>query len=54
MRAVPAFLAHERVLVTPHVAASTAEGLHRMALASADNVLQFFAGALSPEAIVTA
>ncbi|ONG47362.1 hypothetical protein BKE38_23720 [Pseudoroseomonas deserti] len=54
MREVPAFLAHERVLVTPHVAASTAEGLHRMALASADNVLQFFAGALSPEAIVTA
>lgn len=54
MRQVPAFLAMDNVLITPHVAASTAQGLHRMALASAQNVLDFLAGTLSPEAIVQA
>lgn len=37
-------LALENLVVTPHVAASTTEGLHRMAWDSAGNVLEFLAG----------
>ena len=37
-------LALENLVVTPHVAASTTEGLHRMAWDSAGNVLDFLAG----------
>jgi D-3-phosphoglycerate dehydrogenase len=40
------------VLLTPHVAASTAQGLHRMALASAENTIAFFAGRLEPDAMI--
>ncbi|WP_245870180.1 hydroxyacid dehydrogenase [Teichococcus rhizosphaerae] len=40
------------VVMTPHVAASTAEGLQRMATASARNVLDFLAGAPDPDALI--
>jgi D-3-phosphoglycerate dehydrogenase len=40
------------VLLTPHVAASTAQGLHRMGLASAENTIAFFEGRLDPEAMI--
>ena len=40
------------VIVTPHVAASTTQGLRRMAVASAENVIRFFAGALDRDVIV--
>lgn len=52
MRAPPAFLALDGVVVTPHVAASTAEGLRRMALDSAGNVLDFLAGRADRDAVV--
>lgn len=40
------------VLMTPHVAASTAQGLQRMAVASARNVLDFLAGAPDRDAMI--
>lgn len=40
------------VVMTPHVAASTAEGLQRMATASARNVLDFLAGQPDPDALI--
>ncbi|MBR0644478.1 hydroxyacid dehydrogenase [Plastoroseomonas hellenica] len=49
--AIP-LLALDSVIVTPHVAASTRQGLHRMALAAAQNTIDFFAGRLNPGAIV--
>lgn len=49
--AIP-LLALDSVVVTPHVAASTRQGLHRMALASAQNTIDFFAGRLNPASIV--
>jgi len=42
----------ENLVVTPHVAASTAEGLRRMAWDSAGNVLDFLAGRPDGDAIV--
>ena len=45
-------LSLENVVVTPHVAASTAQGLRRMAIASAENVIDFFAGRLDRDAVV--
>jgi D-3-phosphoglycerate dehydrogenase len=51
MAPVP-LLSMPNVLLTPHVAASTAQGLHRMALASAENTIAFFAGELDPDAMI--
>jgi D-3-phosphoglycerate dehydrogenase len=48
----PAMLAHDNLIVTPHVAASTAEGLRRMAWDSAGNVVDFLAGKPDRDAIV--
>lgn len=45
-------LALDNLIVTPHVAASTAEGLRRMAWDSAGNVLDFLAGRPDRDAIV--
>ena len=42
----------ENVVVTPHVAASTAEGLQRMAWDAAGNVLDFLAGRPDLDAVV--
>ncbi|CAN5833018.1 NAD(P)-dependent oxidoreductase [soil metagenome] len=42
----------DRLIVTPHVAASTAEGLRRMAWDSAGNVLDFLAGRVDRAAVV--
>lgn len=42
----------DNLIVTPHVAASTAEGLRRMALDSAGNVLDFLAGRVDRDAVV--
>ena len=42
----------ENLVVTPHVAASTAEGLQRMAWDAAGNVLDFLAGHPDPDAVV--
>jgi len=47
-----AMLAHENLIVTPHVAASTAEGLRRMAWDSAGNVIDFLAGRVDRDAVV--
>jgi D-3-phosphoglycerate dehydrogenase len=52
MTAAIPLLSLDSVVVTPHVAASTAQGLQRMALASADNVIRFFAGTLPKSCIV--
>lgn len=48
----PTMVAHENLIVTPHVAASTAEGLRRMAWDSAGNVIDFLAGKPDRDAIV--
>jgi D-3-phosphoglycerate dehydrogenase len=45
-------LAQENLVVTPHVAASTAEGLQRMAWDAAGNVIDFLAGRPDPDAVV--
>jgi D-3-phosphoglycerate dehydrogenase len=45
-------LALDNLLVTPHVAASTAEGLRRMAWDAAGNVVDFLAGRPDRDAIV--
>ncbi len=42
----------ENLVVTPHVAASTAEGLRRMAWDAAGNVLDFLAGRVDRDAVV--
>jgi D-3-phosphoglycerate dehydrogenase len=42
----------DNLIVTPHVAASTAEGLRRMAWDSAGNVLDFLAGRVDRDAVV--
>ncbi len=47
-------LALDNLIVTPHVAASTAEGLRRMAWDSAGNVLDFLAGRVDRDAVVNA
>jgi len=48
----PPMLALENLIVTPHVAASTAEGLRRMAWDSAGNVLDFLSGRGDRDAVV--
>lgn len=48
----PAMLALENLIVTPHVAASTAEGLRRMAWDAAGNVMGFLAGTFDRDAVV--
>jgi D-3-phosphoglycerate dehydrogenase len=45
-------LALENVLLTPHVAASTAEGLQRMAWDAAGNAIDFLAGRPDPDAVI--
>ena len=45
-------LSAPNLIVTPHVAASTQEGLRRMALDSATAVLTFFEGRLDPDVVV--
>jgi len=45
-------LSHENLVVTPHVAASTAEGLQRMSWDSAGNVLAYLAGEPDTDAVV--
>jgi D-3-phosphoglycerate dehydrogenase len=47
-----ALLSAPNLILTPHVAASTQEGLRRMALESAAAVLGFFAGTLDPDVVV--
>lgn len=42
----------DNLVVTPHVAASTAEGLRRMAWDSAGNVIDFLAGRVDRDAVV--
>jgi D-3-phosphoglycerate dehydrogenase / 2-oxoglutarate reductase len=48
----PSMLALDNLIVTPHVAASTAEGLRRMAWDSAGNVLDFLACRFDRDAVV--
>jgi D-3-phosphoglycerate dehydrogenase len=48
----PAMLALDNLVVTPHVAASTAEGLRRMAWDAAGNVIDYLAGNADRDAIV--
>lgn len=52
MKEPVSMLALDNLIVTPHVAASTAEGLRRMAWDSAGNVLDFLAGRPDRDAIV--
>ncbi len=47
-----AMLELDNLIVTPHVAASTAEGLRRMALDAAGNVIDFLAGKPDRDAVV--
>jgi D-3-phosphoglycerate dehydrogenase len=42
----------DNLVVTPHVAASTAEGLRRMAWDAAGNVIDFLAGRVDRDAVV--
>ncbi|WP_338665593.1 hydroxyacid dehydrogenase [Pararoseomonas sp. SCSIO 73927] len=48
----PPFLSLDNVVVTPHVAASTAEGLRKMAWDAAGNAIDFLAGHPDPDAVV--
>jgi D-3-phosphoglycerate dehydrogenase len=48
----PAMLALDTLIVTPHVAASTTEGLRRMAWDAAGNVTDFLAGTVDRDAVV--
>ena len=41
-------LAFDQVILTPHTAGLTAEAAERMAIASVQNVLDYFAGRLDP------
>lgn len=52
MTELPAMLVHDNLIVTPHVAASTAEGLRRMAWDSAGNVIDFLSGKVDRDAVV--
>jgi D-3-phosphoglycerate dehydrogenase len=52
MKEVGPLLAAENLVVTPHVAASTAEGLQRMAWDAAGNVIDFLAGHPDPDAVI--
>ena len=45
-------LAFDQVVLTPHIAALTRQAAERMAVASVQNVLDFFAGRLDPDLIV--
>ena len=45
-------VALENLIVTPHVAASTAEGLRRMAMDAAGNVIDYLAGNFDRDAVV--
>jgi D-3-phosphoglycerate dehydrogenase / 2-oxoglutarate reductase len=45
-------LTFDQVVLTPHVAALTRQAAERMAVASVQNVLDFFAGRLDPDLIV--
>ena len=47
-------LAFDQVILTTHVAGLTAEAAERMAVASVQNVLDFFAGRLDPALVVNA
>ncbi|MDP3262102.1 MAG: hydroxyacid dehydrogenase [Tabrizicola sp.] len=47
-------LAFDQVILTPHTAGLTAEAAERMAVASVQNVLDFFAGRLDPALVVNA
>jgi D-3-phosphoglycerate dehydrogenase len=44
--------AFDQVILTPHIAGLTAEAAERMAVASVQNVLDFFAGCLDPALVV--
>ena len=44
--------AFDQVILTPHIAGLTAESAERMAVASVQNVLDFFAGRLDPALVV--
>lgn len=48
----PSMVALDNLIVTPHVAASTAEGLQRMAWDAAGNVIDYLAGKADRDAIV--
>jgi D-3-phosphoglycerate dehydrogenase / 2-oxoglutarate reductase len=48
----PAMLSLSNLIVTPHVAASTSEGLQRMGWDSAGNVLDYLAGRFDRDAVV--
>ena len=45
-------LAFDQVILSPHIAGVTAEAAERMAVASVQNVIDFFAGRLDPSLIV--
>jgi D-3-phosphoglycerate dehydrogenase / 2-oxoglutarate reductase len=45
-------LSAPNLIMTPHSAAGTAEGMRRMALSCADSVLACFAGSLDPDVVV--
>jgi len=47
-------LAFDQVILTPHTAGLTTEAAERMAIASVQNILDFFAGRLDPALIVNA
>jgi D-3-phosphoglycerate dehydrogenase / 2-oxoglutarate reductase len=47
-------LSNERVTISPHNAGLTAECAERMAIAAAQNILDFFAGKLNPKLVVNA
>jgi D-3-phosphoglycerate dehydrogenase / 2-oxoglutarate reductase len=45
-------LRFDQVLLTPHIAGLTRQAAERMSVASAQNVLDFFAGRIDPDLIV--
>jgi D-3-phosphoglycerate dehydrogenase len=45
-------LALPNVIITPHSAAGTAEGMRRMAMSCAESILAHFAGTLDPHVVV--
>ena len=47
-------LALDQIVLTPHIAGLTAESAERMAIASAQNVVDFFAGRIDPALVVNA
>jgi len=52
MTAPVPLLALPNVVLTPHVAASTAQGLQRMAVNAAENAIAFFDGRMDPDAMI--